>query len=615
MGTTFSSGTPDTDQTIGEIQPKPLSMRTPNTTSNNNFNERTPLIGSARNSKLINNRVQLSCSSDEPQSSAAYYWAKLIELFSTSKYAISIHCFLLLATALGNSIYFKKMLDHMPNHIYFVNQFTSVLYVPIFYIIVLYQQLFTESITTEMTQFPKMKFVWMGIFDGISGLFMMFGAVHTSGSIQALLANAVIPVTMYMSYLYLKTRYNKHQIIGATVIMLGIGVVLLPQLLSSIFGDGDDDRDSAENTKDIPLFNLLFLLSVVPMALSSIYKEAAFDSYKDSKGNDVDIDINYMQYWTSNFQMIIGFLLIPFSTMSFLGNQALSWSELITAIPEGWNCLMGHNVVVRPHCRYGITDIPMHGLPPCDNCPGSYLPMLLYMFFNMTFNLFTVTVIKFGGSTLMFVVMTLRLPLTQFAFSLSFIQNPPDVIEWPTLVGLMFILAGLGLYKYSGKSKDEDDEFSIPPILGMTQAYNAVRHERVQLRLARTAREVRKKYYEELNIIDSPKTPSRRHRESFGGASPLTGSSSRTPIWMRESNTLNNNNKLLNNHSRSVSMDNLKLDSFPSITAVRDTDQLVQPNTYDTNAPFKSSGLRNTNEHRINLPGLRSSNSVNPSNT
>jgi hypothetical protein len=94
--------------------------------------------------------------------------------------------------------------------------------------------------------------------------------------------------------------------------------------------------------------------------------------------------------------MLISFAVIPFNTMSFLGNQALSWHQLLTAIPEGWQCMTGHNVVTLPYCQKGITDIPMHGPPPCDNCPGSWLPMVLYMIFNILFNVFTVTVIKYG---------------------------------------------------------------------------------------------------------------------------------------------------------------------------------------------------------------------------
>jgi hypothetical protein len=44
-------------------------------------------------------------------------------------------------------------------------------------------------------EFPKRKFFFMGAFDAVAGVLMLFGGVHTAGSTQALLNNAVIPVT------------------------------------------------------------------------------------------------------------------------------------------------------------------------------------------------------------------------------------------------------------------------------------------------------------------------------------------------------------------------------------------------------------------------------------
>jgi hypothetical protein len=64
-----------------------------------------------------------------------------------------------------------------------------------------------------------------------------------------------------------------------------------------------------------------------------------------------------------------------------------------------------------------------------------------------------VLVIKHGGAALMYVVMTLRLPLVQFAFSLAIINNPPDTFGWASMVGLTVILAGLITYRYSAVVK------------------------------------------------------------------------------------------------------------------------------------------------------------------
>jgi drug/metabolite transporter (DMT)-like permease len=155
----------------------------------------------------------------------------------------------------------------------------------VFGFVVWYEKAFTNLITDEMTSFPKFKFFVMGVFgmvqnflfkffvfssiqsrhfvsDALSGVLALFGGVYTSGNTQGLLNQGAVPITMILSYVVLKQRYSRLQVIGALVIMGGVITVLLPKFL-------DNNAPSGE---DRPLFNIIFLLSVIPMALSSIYK-------------------------------------------------------------------------------------------------------------------------------------------------------------------------------------------------------------------------------------------------------------------------------------------------------------------------------------------------------
>lgn len=87
-------------------------------------------------------------------------------------------------------------LSALHSYPYFLSQMSTFVYLPIFFGIVAYEFKFTNFITPEMTAFPKRKFLFMGLFDALSGICMLFGGIHTSGSFQALLLNAVIPFTM-----------------------------------------------------------------------------------------------------------------------------------------------------------------------------------------------------------------------------------------------------------------------------------------------------------------------------------------------------------------------------------------------------------------------------------
>jgi len=267
----------------------------------------------------------------------------------------------------------------------------------------------------------------MGAFDSLASIFLLFGGVHTSGSTQALLGNAVIPVTMILSYFILKSRYKHLQYVGALIIMIGVFVVLLPTFISPATSNQDDE----------PIFNIIFLMYVIPQGMSSVYKEVAF--------KDADIDVNYLQAWVALWQGIFVIFLIPLNTLKFLGDNYMSWSQLPDALVNGVKCLGGANSVVD-NCW---VDVKVSGSPQCDACHNAYVFVILYLIFNLSYNVFIVLVIKHGGAALMYIVMTLRLPLVQIAFSLSFINDPPDSFQWYSILGLFLILGGLITYRYS----------------------------------------------------------------------------------------------------------------------------------------------------------------------
>eukprot|EP00808_Paulinella_micropora_P021148 g9383.t1 len=211
------------------------------------------------------------------EESAPHIKSVMEEEEEVSGFLVFMFCLGLLVTSLGNSFFFKKMTDAMPNYPFFLSQVTNVVYMPIFYALVQYQIHFTETISPWMRAFPQYKFFIMGAADGLASLLMLFGGVHTSGSMQALLGTAVIPITMLMSRCLLGHRYKCGQVMGSTVIVLGVAVLFSPHIL---YGSGHNDN--------VLGFNLLFLLCTIPQAWSSVYKELAF-------GEGEGMDVNYLQ--------------------------------------------------------------------------------------------------------------------------------------------------------------------------------------------------------------------------------------------------------------------------------------------------------------------------------
>ena len=208
-------------------------------------------------------------------------------------------------------------------------------------------------------------------------------------------------------------------------------LVLLPKFLNN--NRNDEDR---------PLFNIIFLLSVVPMALSTVFKEIAF--------GDTELDVNFVQFWVAVWQLVFGFLLIPLNTLSFLGPNSVPWSQLPSALGNGLKCLGGIDTIVT---ACGGAD-PQ---PPCDMCSGAFVPVVFYLIFNCGFNVFIMLVVKHGSAALFYVIMTLRLPLVNLAFSWSLIQNPPEPFSNYTIGGLLIIIAGLVAYRVGSAQADTND--------------------------------------------------------------------------------------------------------------------------------------------------------------
>eukprot|EP00742_Colponemidia_sp_Colp-10_P003692 GILJ01003930.1.p1 GENE.GILJ01003930.1~~GILJ01003930.1.p1 ORF type:complete len:493 (+),score=83.13 GILJ01003930.1:79-1557(+) len=392
----------------------------------------------------------------------------------------------LLLTSIGNSIFFKKMSSAMPNYPYFLSQMSTLVYVPIFFGIVWYTMRFTENITPEMTEFPKMKFFWMGTLDAVSGLFMLFGGVYTKGTTQVVLMQGVIPLSLAATVIFLKVKYHKLQYSGAFFIILGVVVVVLPKFLWP-------DQKSTE--QDLLLFNVLFFISDVPQAISAVYKEIAF--------KNTDLDVNYLNAWVALWQLLFGFLLVPFNTLSFLGPAAISWEEIPGAIANGAKCLGGVDTI--------LTDCGGLNQRACDSCAGSWMPMLVYFIFNLAFNIFISLVIKHGGAAVMFIVMTFRLPLSSFAFTMPFIMGDATEPFTPyDVAGLFVLLFGLVMYRYGGTLQAKLTAISSPPdpdteeIPVLSYGQSEVRFVRKKKHNPRTHSMIRSSYYSRLGVASPP---------------------------------------------------------------------------------------------------------------
>jgi len=141
----------------------------------------------------------------------------------------------------------------------------------------------------------------MGLLDAASSTLGAIGGALTPGQLQTLLNQTIIPFTIVISRLYLGTEFNKNQIVGASLVFFGAGVAGLPYFFKdqSPFPDPYERADAGTVSISIAIF----AVSVVPSAMSNVYKEKAM------KGKD--LDVYFTTTGISIWQELLGFLFLP----------------------------------------------------------------------------------------------------------------------------------------------------------------------------------------------------------------------------------------------------------------------------------------------------------------
>lgn len=356
-----------------------------------------------------------------------WHW-KCKQWFERSRLGVYTVCLLL--SSVGNQLFFKRMTSAMPNYCFFLSTLSTVFYLPVFGL------LSGRGVCKNRSVPVLRRFAVMGMFDGLAGVFMILGGSHTSGTMQVLLSQGVIPCTVIFSIILLSKKFHLLQYAGAALIFFGI---ILAKLKSS--GDA--------LTGDVPLFNLFFFMAGVPTALSSCFKEVAF------RGFEGDLDVNVLQFWVAVFQTFVTLMTMPIYTLSILGAQQVPLREMSSQMLIGARCLFLRENSVVSDCGTG-------GQRACDTCEDAMVPVLIYFCFNIAFNIFTMLVIKHGSATLSFLVSTLRMPLAAIAFS-SRVLMGKDAVQ-PTrsdLISLIVIIAGLSTYRKGGQTMKRQLEQEI----------------------------------------------------------------------------------------------------------------------------------------------------------
>jgi len=327
---------------------------------------------------------------------------------------------LLIVVGLGNKIFQKLQTIPMYNYPYFLGLFVTFFYIPLSFAYIWPMIGWGKAITKEQRQIPWYKFAVMGVLDGIAGLMQSFAVNYIpSGSLITLLYQSAIPISMIISKFILKAKYGIHHYVGAAVVFVGVVVVLIPSFLPG----------AASQNANVPqwlqgVWAGVLIASCIPMTLSSVYKEKAL--------GEVEIDVVYMNGWIAIYQFLVSVALaVPSAYASNLTAQQLPYN-----MADGAKCYVGINSITESSGSFRA-----------DDCQSAPLYVTLYLFFNVMYNILIIMILKYGSSNILWLAMTIMVPLVNFSFALPFMPQPQPLTVYND-IGLVVIMLGLVVYRF-----------------------------------------------------------------------------------------------------------------------------------------------------------------------
>ena len=271
-----------------------------------------------------------------------------------------------------------------------------------------------------MMQWP---FMLVAICDGTNALLDTTATSFISGDLENAITQTVIPFTMILAYFYLSRRYQKAHYLAAFLVIYGICLNIQP-----IFA-GEDLQVKGTNGV---MFNtsiwfvLLDIVAFLPAAFSNVYKE------KTLKGKNVSV------FWFSAFntfyQVIWGFITIPYAFIAWpepKGRADATPSTLGDMFHDGFSCF------------FGIARGPKDNETQCVN-PWEWF--LLYLVFNVTFNICLLKLSKEVSAAFSAVVSAGNFILTNFLFLSKDLAGAVQPLEVWTAFGMIAVALAIVIY-------------------------------------------------------------------------------------------------------------------------------------------------------------------------
>jgi len=152
-------------------------------------------------------------------------------------------------------------------------------------------------------------------FAAVSNFLQVFPSANLEGPLQQVLLQALIPVTMIISFFVLKAQYKWNHLVGSVLIIGGVLFGVLPQV----------------NVNACQIFwILLYISSVIPRGVQNVAREKWLKEY--------DFNVWYFNAWDTFLEIFVGILILPTVLISYPGEEHITLNNLPEWLLNGTLC-------------------------------------------------------------------------------------------------------------------------------------------------------------------------------------------------------------------------------------------------------------------------------------
>eukprot|EP00216_Chloropicon_sp_CCMP2111_P000239 CAMPEP_0198244838 /NCGR_PEP_ID=MMETSP1446-20131203/37727_1 /TAXON_ID=1461542 ORGANISM="Unidentified sp, Strain CCMP2111" /NCGR_SAMPLE_ID=MMETSP1446 /ASSEMBLY_ACC=CAM_ASM_001112 /LENGTH=335 /DNA_ID=CAMNT_0043928939 /DNA_START=181 /DNA_END=1188 /DNA_ORIENTATION=- len=308
----------------------------------------------------------------------------------------------------ANRVSNKAALVVLKDYLLVLIQVQTIAYLVVYFGI-LFFRIRKGAVTKRMLEYPKWKFMAIGALDALGNAIAFPAAAAIPGAMLPVLSQSTIPFSLLLSSVFLRKKYQAHQILGCFLALAGVLLSLKPYLASSM--------SSATMTQSELLWkSATYSFSYAFPAIAVVLKEITLQN--KAKFGEKGLDV---------------FVINSFSSLS----QALVSSVMLLLVATGGGKHLFGSGLTSPtgYIQGGIRCFA-----------GDPWPPIVYIGCNILFNVQVLNLIKRSNAVIYALSIALVVPLSFMAFSFPIPRLEQCAFHMESIWGLAILSLGIFLY-------------------------------------------------------------------------------------------------------------------------------------------------------------------------